>query len=137
MTLTNITTRASHTIIVETRQRLTELIDQFIKGIYFFRLARPQDGVYEIERGDLLSEITIGQWKYDEDSHYESGYTYYVPMECVTTTDCGEVKVKLENGTTIESKLLSTDELQAIAEQLEMTFDDVSNQYKQNLLNKK
>lgn len=128
--------KASDTIIVETRQRLTELINQFIKGIYFFRLERPKDCTYEIDRGDLLSEITIGQWRC-EDSMGESGYTYYVPMECVTTTDCGEVKVKLENGTTIESKFLSTDELQAIALQLEMTFDDVSNQYKQNLLNKK
>lgn len=124
--------RVSQTIIVETRKKLTDLIDQFIKGIFFFRMEKPKDGVYEVERGDLLSEITIGQWEWEVMG--ESGHTNYVPMWSVTTTEGGEIKVKLENDAVIDVCHLSTDEMQAIAEQLEMTFDDVVKNYKNRLL---
>lgn len=124
--------RVSQTIIVETRKKLTDLIDQFIKGIFFFRMEKPKDGVYEVERGDLLTEITIGQWEWEVMG--ESGHTNYVPMWSVATTEGGEIKVKLENDAVIDVCHLSTDEMQAIAEQLEMTFDDVVKNYKNRLL---
>ena len=122
--------------ITETRNKLSTFIAEFIKGIYYFRMQKPKDGVYEIERGDLQSEVTIGRWRWKEGS-YEEGYTYYVPMWSVKTDEEDNIKVVLEeDNREIEVTELSTDELYSIAEQLEMTFDEEHGRYKENLIRK-
>lgn len=119
-------------IITETRHKLSTIIAELIKGIYYFRMEKPKDGVYEIERGDLLSEITIGQWEWETD---ESGHTYYVPMWSVKTDEEDNIKVVLEeDNREIGVTELSTDELSSIADQLELTFDDANKQYKKKLM---
>ena len=120
--------------ITETRNKLSTFIAEFIKGIYYFRMQKPKDGVYEIERGDLQSEVTIGRWRWKEGS-YEEGYTYYVPMWSVKTDEEDNIKVVLEeDNREIGVTELSTDELSSIADQLELAFDDANKQYKQRLM---
>ena len=125
-------------IIRETRTKLVKVITEFIKGIYYFQgLNIEEESEFNLEDGEMYSEVTIGVWV---DYPQGGGATEYRHLSKVIVPKEGDMYIEVENEIDGYDKLsleqISTDELYNIAVQVELVFEEWQKNFKNNIVDR-